>query len=177
MPSRRHLLRGLVAVGVGLGGLLLPGVAGARKTRTRTREKRRRNPIGCVNVGKPCRGNDRLCCSGICQGKKPKKGKRDTSRCAAHDATTCQAGDQDPGCTVAELVICTTSTGYAGICATTTGNAGYCHASTTCFACATDAECKAVCGARAACLPCTACAATGGTMCASTDDLGCAISM
>ena len=73
-------------------GLGTPSVVGAAKQRKQHRQKLKRNAFGCVNVGGKCRGKDGNCCSGICDGKKPKKGKKDTSRCAGHDASTCLAG-------------------------------------------------------------------------------------
>ena len=154
-PSRRDLLRGLAAVGVGIAERR--PAAGARKTP-------RRNAFGCLDVGQPCDGRHVRCCSGVCRGKRARKGKPDRSRCVAHDATTCRPGQQEPFCGDSELVLCTTSTGYAGQCNTTTGNAGYCMASSLCFSCAKDADCRAVCGAKAACLICADCDETGGTM-------------
>src|SRR5262245_49417008 len=32
--------------------------------------------FGCKNVGELCKGNDSVCCSGTCVGKKPKKKKK-----------------------------------------------------------------------------------------------------
>lgn len=83
MLSRRHLasILGLAAV--------IPTLAKAKRKR---KKKLKRNGFGCVNVGGKCRGKDAACCSGICQGKKPKKGKKDTSRCTVcvgHLADAC----------------------------------------------------------------------------------------
>src|SRR5215211_8922662 len=81
--------------------LLGLGLAGRDPTRltAKQRHKRRKslvfNAFGCLNVDKPCRGWNDLCCSGICAGKKPKKGKPDKSRCVAHDTGGCQPGVQD----------------------------------------------------------------------------------
>jgi hypothetical protein len=179
--ARRRLL-------FGLGLSPFAGLIAARQMGETEAKKKRRKPkkapkpvfneFGCLDVGQPCQGKSALCCSGVCQGKKPKKGKRDKSRCVAHDASTCLAGQRSDSCGGSVDELCTTSTGVAnGACNTTTGNAGYCHASTACFACATDAECKPVCGERAACLTCTTCAGTGGTMCASSDAGACSTSM
>jgi hypothetical protein len=165
-PSRRELLRGLAAAGFGYIAARSPEVRGARK-------RPRRNEYGCLDVGEPCAGRDSRCCSGVCRGKRPRKGKPDASRCVAHDATTCRAGDHEPFCGGSELVLCTTSTGFAGQCNTTTGNAGYCLASSICYPCAKDADCRTVCGAKAACLTCTDCMETGGTMCGNPDFPGC----
>jgi hypothetical protein len=176
--ARRRLLAGLALSP--LAGLVarLADDAEARKKHTKRGKQPHLNAFGCLDVGQPCAGVDGTCCSGVCQGKKPKKGKRDRSRCVAHDASTCLAGRQSDSCGGSVDDECITSTGAAnGVCNTTTGNAGYCYASTACFACATDAECRLVCGARAACLTCTACVGTGGTMCASPDAGGCPSSM
>jgi hypothetical protein len=110
--------------------------------------------LGCVNVGGKCRGNDANCCSGICDGKKPKKGKKDRSRCQAHDASTCQPG-QSPEVCGDEDVVCTTSGGEKGMCATTTGNAGYCfNAVQLNGSCTRDTDCQDGVGPSAACIHC-----------------------
>jgi hypothetical protein len=147
--SRRVALHGLAAA-LGLFAARLP-IAGA----TRKHKKRLKfNAFGCVNVGGRCRGNDAVCCSGICQGTKPKKGKRDTSRCVAHNADVCRAGNRSPVCGGTNGV-CVSSIGDPGECQTTTGNAGYCAASyINCFPCAKDADCRPICGADAACIRC-----------------------
>jgi hypothetical protein len=166
IPSRRDLLRGLAGAGFGFAAGRLPDVAMARKGSTP-----QLNAFGCVDVGKPCRGADGLCCSGICEGKKPKKGRRDRSRCIAHDESTCLPGQRQERCGSGSNVDCTTSTGNTGgLCNTTTGNAGFCHASSVDFVCATDTECQAVCGPRAACVICGT-----ETMCASPDEGACEI--
>lgn len=174
-PSRRDILRGLAGAGLGLSVARLGAAVEAKQKRKHKRKERKPTPnaFGCLDVGQPCRGDDGTCCSGICEGEKPRKGKKDTSRCAAHDSVTCQPGERETQCGGAELVLCTTSTGFAGQCNTTTGNAGFCLASGVCFSCVTDAECQQVCGARAACLQCTDCVQYGGTMCGSPDDVGC----
>ncbi len=168
--GRRRLIASLGALP--LGGLLAARHAGAARKKRRKKGPKP-NAFGCLDVGKPCQGNDNTCCSGVCQGRKPKKGKKDTSRCVAHDASTCNRGESELFCGSGEFTLCTTSTGFAGVCNTTTGNAGYCMASSVCHSCETDADCQQVCGARGACLQCTDCQATGGTMCGSPDDLGC----
>jgi hypothetical protein len=166
IPSRRDVLRGLVGAGLGLSAARLPKVVAAKKKRRKNR-KPRRNAFGCVNVGKPCRGDDRLCCSGICEGETPKQGKKDTSRCVAHDASTCQAGQRPQGvCGGTSDVTCKTSTGTTGLCSTTTGNAPYCGEEEYCHACKKDADCRPFCGAAAACVQCAGCP-QGGTACAS----------
>ena len=44
-------------------------------------KKPKNNAFGCLNVGQACNGKNDKCCSGICDGKKPKKGKKDKSKC------------------------------------------------------------------------------------------------
>src|SRR5688500_14153019 len=130
-PSRRAVLRGLAAAGLGLGIGRPERAAGKRK-----RKKLRRNAFGCVAVGGKCRGKDAACCSGVCQGRKPKQGEKDASRCAAHGASTCEAGQHIQDVCGGEVdVPCTTSTGNAGTCTTTTGNAPYCPRESYCRAC------------------------------------------
>lgn len=158
-----------------LGGLVTFGAlsAGAKRGKKKPKKKLALNAFGCVDVGQPCRGNSTNCCSGICQGKKPKKGKKDRSTCVAHDASTCLPGQQIVDCGAAD-VACTTSAGEPGACTTTTGNAPYCAESGTCFPCTRDADCQAVCGPQAACAPCAAvCAAKGGTACFGPSSSSC----
>jgi hypothetical protein len=157
LSARRALVRGLAALGLQAAGV--PSGAGAKR-----RKKPKRNAFGCLNVGQPCRGHGAKCCSGICQGKKPKKGDKDKSRCVAHDTGGCQAGQQGAFCGGAN-VPCTTSTGSPGVCDTTTGNAGYCAFTTTCSRCSKDADCRPVCGRGAACVKCATCIEDGGTRC------------
>jgi hypothetical protein len=118
LPSRRDVLRGLVAAGLGLGGLRLPEAA---ETKKKHKKKPKKNAFGCLNVGQKCRGKSGKCCSGICQGKKPKKGTKDNSKCVAHN---------EGGCTP-ERSICLTGSqaslcGPEAACLATTGNAGFC---------------------------------------------------
>ena len=162
MP-RRRLLRGLASAPFGLGLACVADAASARKRR----RKPRFNAFGCLDVGTPCAGKDTLCCSGICQGRKPRRGKTDASRCVAHDETTCRAGQLNcEGISVP----CTTSSGRAGGCYTTTGNAGYCANDGDCFACGKDADCRPYCGPRAACIRCETGCAGIGTLCLGPDE-------
>jgi hypothetical protein len=142
--SRRGLL---VALGLVTAGT--PDLAAAKKPR---KKKLKKNEFGCVNVGGKCRGKDRLCCSGICQGKKPKKGEKDTSRCVDHDTGGCLPGTYHCD----DLVPCTTSAGNFGGCATTTGHAGYCKDGFPGFEqpCRRDADCQEALGESAACVYC-----------------------
>jgi hypothetical protein len=158
--TRRGVLGGLAAFGVAL------IVRRDAETKRGKRKKSARNAFGCLNVGAKCRGKDHKCCSGLCAGKKPKKGERDKRRCIGHDATTCQVGQQ--ACGVVDTP-CTASTGTAGFCVTTTGNAAYCATGFggECFSCRKDADCRANCGKRAACVQCATC--PGGTTCATAD--------
>jgi hypothetical protein len=125
------------------------------------------NDFGCLNVGAMCRGKDELCCSGICEGKKPKKGKRDRRRCAAHDTGGCLATTRQ--CAAGS---CTTSTGRAGGCVTTTGNAPYCADTIKGYPCAKDTDCQPFCGPLAACILCPPIPndPTGGRHCAGPGD-------
>lgn len=122
--SRRGSLRALGSSGLAalIGARLGVFGAGAKTKRKRKPKKAKRNAFGCLNVGQPCNGDSGACCSGICEGTKPKKGQKDSSRRVSHDAVTCQAGEREPYRGGAELVLCTTSTGFAGQCNTTTGN-------------------------------------------------------
>jgi hypothetical protein len=159
--SRRGLLHCLAAA-----GLMLPrssGVTEARKRKKRS-EKPKPNAFGCLNVGQRCSGSNEKCCSGICQGKKPKKGKKDKSKCVAHNTGGCSP-EQD-FCTTDPNTPC----GVDGVCGRTTGNAGYCIDQTVelpCAACKRDTDCELGFGPGAACLICEiACPETGGTVCA-----------
>ena len=162
LSSRRALLRGLAAT-LGLQAAHASDGTDARKKRKK-RRKPKPNAFGCLNVGQPCGGKDERCCSSICQGKKPKQGEKDKSRCVAHHTGGCQAGQQEVFCGGAN-VDCTTSTGIEGVCDTTTGNAGYCMFSGTCSPCSKDADCRPVCGPGAACVKCATCIDDGGTRC------------
>jgi hypothetical protein len=159
--SRRDLLPRLAVTALGLGSLF--DLESAAK---KGKKKLVFNQFGCVDVGGKCRGKDKNCCSGICQGKKPKKSKKDKSRCVAHDETTCLPGQMGEVCGGSADVPCVTTTGRAGGCFTTTGNAGYCSAAGECFPCQKDADCILYCGAQAACITCaTECAFVGVTAC------------
>jgi hypothetical protein len=158
--TRRRLLR-LAAVILGVGTAKHePDLIAAKKNKNK---RLRRNAFGCVDVGGKCRGNSANCCSGICQGKKPKRRKKDKSRCVAHDQTTCLSGQTEPGCGGTALVGCETTAGRGGICFTTTGNAGVCAADTHCSPCRKDADCIGVCGPQSACVPCAGCDILGTT--------------
>jgi hypothetical protein len=164
VPSRRDVLRGLVAAGLGLSIARLPDVADAKPKRKKKKAKPKPAPkpneYGCLDVGDPCQ-NVEQCCSGICAGKKGKK------RCRAHDTGNCRAG-QSIGFCGGENAGCAIGSGNpTGVCGTTTGNAGYCVGGGDCFPCTKDAECRPFCGPGASCVRCERCTETGGAMCAS----------
>lgn len=161
--SRRSALVALLGGAVALLGTA--DIAAKKKTKHKPLVL---NEFGCVNVGGACRGNAASCCSGICEGTKPKKGARDTSRCVAHDQSSCLPGQTFPGCSSLSeplpAVPCTTGAGKEGQCATTTGNAGYCVFGGLCIACTRDTDCISFCGPQAACSQCSrACAQQGLT--------------
>ena len=167
-PTRRRLLLAGIAAALGLLSAGLPDRIDANQRK----KKLKRNAFGCVNVGGTCRGKDKNCCSSICRGKKPKKGEKDTSRCVAHDAQGCVAGQIEDFCGGTN-VSCTTSTGTPGRCNTTTGNAGYCAGDGSCAvgSCKKDADCVPAFGVGAACVVCDNALCSGGAGCASLDVL------
>jgi hypothetical protein len=153
--SRRMVLGGVLAAF----GLLNAGSVARKKKR----KPLKRNQFGCVNVGAKCRGNDANCCSGICEGEKPKKRKKDRSRCAGHDARTCQAG-QDT--CAGPFFPCVSSRSATARCVITTGNAPYCAGDVFCRSCARDTDCSAEeFETGAACIVCASCPET--TACAT----------
>lgn len=162
--SRRGFL-GRVLTVLGLGTPPLAVGAAQRKHR---KQKLQRNQFGCVNVGGKCRGKDGNCCSGICNGKKPKKGERDKSKCAGHDASTCLAGQDTCAGT---FFPCPNSNSPFARCVITTGNAPYCAGDVTCRTCARDTDCPPEeFESGAACIVCSDCAET--TACASLRTFG-----
>jgi hypothetical protein len=166
LPRRRlSALLAVTSLGVLAGG---PALEAKKKKK---KKALKRNTFGCVNVGDACQGNSDNCCSGICEGSKPKKGKKDKSRCVAHGQSSCTAGQNETFCGAPSDIECTTSQGEDGFCVTTTGNAGYCNFQSDCFDCKKDRDCEAVFGAGAACAVCPDCALTGGTQCAQTLNL------
>jgi hypothetical protein len=165
-PSlERHAPR-RAALGV-LGGALAAllsrlGIEGgeARKGK-KAKQKPKLNAFGCVNVGSRCLGNSANCCSGICEGRKPKKGKKDKSRCVAHSTLDCPAGiDFCQG----DDNVC--GTGF-GRCYQTTGQASFCGSAWACIACTKDTDCEPVAGAGAACIVCPDGCPQTGTNCAA----------
>jgi hypothetical protein len=143
--SRRDALRGLGTV-LGLGSLL-PLMASAKKNKHKHKKKKKklqRNSFNCVNVGGKCRGNDANCCSGLCDGKKPKKGKKNKSECIAHNTGGCTP--ERSFCALGETPAA--RCGLGGTCIATTGNAGFCARSqgvtqaNNCRVCNTDKDCE-----------------------------------
>jgi hypothetical protein len=126
IPSRRDVLRSLAGAAVGLTVLHAPDTGEAKKNRKHKprKPKLRRNEFGCVDVGGNCLGNSANCCSGICEGKKPKKGKKDSSVCVAHDTAGICFADTDTS-TVGMNVPCHADNDLC-FCVRTTGNAGFC---------------------------------------------------
>lgn len=171
--SRHDLVRQSFAGGLAalLGerlGLLDVEAKHKRRRRHKHRHRRRTPPpppppsplvfnrFGCIDVGQSCRGNNSLCCSGICEGSAPLTGQPDTSHCVAHNADVCLAGQSF--CTGPTAVTCGTTGG--GFCMTTTGNAGFCFdlGSADCsVTCTRDPECVASRGPGAACVLCPTC--------------------
>jgi hypothetical protein len=182
VDSRRGLAR--VVTGGGLGALFsafgAPDVdAKKHKKKHKTRKKQGkqklvRNGFGCVDVGQRCAGNSLNCCSGICQGTRPKKGKKDRSICVAHNTGICTVDTN--ACALGVELPCSAD-GSRSNCSLTTGNAAFCAAidpdegaRPNCRSCAKDIDCQGEFGPGAACVVlggvCTPlCLATGRTAC------------
>lgn len=124
------------------------------------KKKPKLNEFGCVNVGGTCRGKNGLCCSGICQGKKPKKGQKDKSKCVAHNTGGCQPGED--ACNSVDVPCGMGGPGLFGLCLRTTGQAGFCGGSTFCQDCRKDSDCEATRGPGAACVVCPGCVQFSG---------------
>lgn len=165
--TRRQMARatgGLVAVLLGTMSTPPTIDAGKRNRHNKRKgQKLERNRFGCVNVGGGCRGRDNVCCSGICEGKKPKRGEPDRSRCVAHHQGPCSPAHH--ACADDEPTACHPDLPY--FCYRTTGNAGCCgwNPAPACFSCRTDADCHQVFGDGAACAVCPSCPDGGETMC------------
>jgi hypothetical protein len=158
LPRRRfHAL--LAAVSLSL-------LAGAPVTTVGKKKKKelQRNTFGCVDLGGKCGGKDSACCSGICQGKKPKQGKKDKSRCVGHNQGTCTPERSLCAAATANEALCNPDSNFAA-CLQTTGNSPFCatFAGLTddiCQPCAKDADCTA-----AGFPPGSACVLFTGTKC------------
>lgn len=157
LPSRRDVWRSLAGAGMALAALRVFDAAEARKKgKGKKKAKLKRNEFGCVDVGGKCRGNNGNCCSGICEGKKPKKGKKDKSVCVAHDTAGICFPDSD-SCIIGQQVPCHPDNTNCA-CFLTTGSAGFCgDGSATdpadfCRDCVRDTDCEAEFGLGAACV-------------------------
>lgn len=153
--SRRGFLTVITGLAVGVADHRIGVIARGKKARTP-----KPNAYGCLEVGQACQGQNTRCCSGVCQGKKPKKGRKDRSRCVAHDDAGCQP-EQD-SCNVG--IPC----GPGASCYRTTGDAGFCGDTlgVYCQDCKDDADCVTLGhGQDAACIVCSLCAQLGGTAC------------
>jgi hypothetical protein len=179
--SRRSLLAGSLALAAGWLGLT---DADARKKRKHKQKHKRKpkpepkpepNEYGCLDVGQACNGDSGACCSGICEGTAPRKGKKDTSRCVAHDADICTPGSN--ACLFEGVLACGPSDADC-YCLRTTGNAPFCgntgefdELALLCRDCSQDTDCHEEFGPAAACVDIgegiceSLCPNTGGTAC------------
>jgi hypothetical protein len=153
IPSRRDVLRGFAAMGLGLGIARAPGFADAKKKRKHKKRKVKKpklNAFGCLNVGAACQSEEQ-CCSGICAGR---QGKR---TCRAHHVGPCTA--EFDGCR--SLAV---GCGAGGFCFRTTGQASFCGGQGgRCKVCARDADCVVDHGPGAACVVCDDCDGIDGS--------------
>jgi hypothetical protein len=141
--NRRTTLLGTTSAALGLLIARFPDSADAKKRKKKRKKKLVLNEFGCVDVGGKCRGNDGNCCSGVCQGKKPKKGKKDKSACVAHNTggctlerNVCVTGDgEESACGQQRFTVCTETTGSDAFCANID--------TAECRICNTDADCEA----------------------------------
>jgi hypothetical protein len=138
IPSRRHLLRGLAGLGLGLSAARFTGVVEAKKKRKHKPKKPKPNAFGCLEVGDACKNADQ-CCSGVCDGKKGKK------RCRAHDSGTCNQTIQafcapdNPTISLCNSASC--------VCVRTTAGSNFCTSTqggVQCADCSKDADCEAL---------------------------------
>jgi hypothetical protein len=160
--SRRGALAALASGLLAVGPLARGGQeAEAKKKHKKKKPSHTRKPslnaFGCVDVGKACLGNDNLCCSGMCQGKKPKQGRKDKSTCVAHHTGDCSR--EKTFCTANLLDSKCGPDGADAYCQTTTGNADFCAnvenfslMSSPCRSCSRDADCEAITGPGSACV-------------------------
>jgi hypothetical protein len=160
--SRRVALVGLASGWLAAGSLALRGPQAEAKKKHKKHKKHHLqdpslNAFGCVDVGQACAGNDSLCCSGTCDGGKPKKGKRDTSLCAAHHTGGCTLATTY--CSAGALISKCGASGADARCQTTTGNASFCAnvenfigSAPQCRTCDKDADCEAITGPGSACV-------------------------
>jgi hypothetical protein len=155
-PSRRDVLRGLIGAGLSIVSHQVYDDAEAKKHRKHRKKKQKNktptspepvfNEFGCLAVAQPCRGDNTLCCSGVCQGTAPAANEPDTSRCIAHDAGTCQQEGtgiclsdetRNISCNNNASCRCFTTTAASNVCATFQGDR-------SCSTCQRDADCVAL---------------------------------
>jgi hypothetical protein len=140
-PSRRDVLRGLTAVGLGFAATRHVGVADAKKHKRKKHKKHKKvqpptpNEFGCFEVGDPCTSADD-CCSGICEGTPGKL------QCHAHNTGTCEQGV--PGLCEAANPTDTICNGGTGFCVRTTAGSNACIYDYACVDCRRDADCEAL---------------------------------
>ena len=148
VPSRRDVLRGLVAAGLGLSGARLPVAAAANK-----RKKPKRpmpNGFGCLSVGVACK-NAGQCCSGICAERKNKR------TCRAHNTGICNQAF--PGLCSDPPTLAPCNSSETCYCIRTTANSNFCAqlGAPVCADCRKDADCAALgMPPGSACLPAAA---------------------
>jgi hypothetical protein len=137
-------------------------LASRTTAKNKKRNKPKKNEFGCLDVGKKCNGKNSKCCSGICKGKRPRKGKKDKSKCVAHNVLECQLGEDT---CLLDSIRCGTDT--SSHCFRTTGKAGFCGAIDTgvCIQCARDTDCEPTFGPGAACVACPDCGLAVTTAC------------
>jgi hypothetical protein len=159
VPTRRDVLRGIAGAGFGLGVARWQDAAEAKQKHMHNNHKSKQrqkyqapelpqpipNQFGCLGVGQACRGDSSLCCSSICEGGAPKKGKPDTRVCAAHGQGTCdQAAPAIGTATDPAQALCN---GSIGACLATTAGSIFCgdvSGLSDCASCRTDADCEAL---------------------------------
>jgi len=178
--SRRWAMQAVAAAAVAATaeriGLVEPASAKRAKVLTTTEpEVQPENLFGCKNFGETCQGNDAVCCSGTCVGKKPKKKKKgkktkDTRTCGDHNVGGCAGQD---ACT--STGVSCGDPGFNGVCFVTTGRASFCGRTGgtvppgfSCTNCATDQDCVNLgWPSGSACLVCSTCqfTTTNSTAC------------
>lgn len=143
------------------------GTDGGSAVQARKRKRKPKlvlNAFGCVDVGGRCAGNSGNCCSNVCQGAKPKRGKKDKSVCVAHNTGGCTPSG-DTFCQGGPVTKCPGD----GWCFLTTGIAGFCGdiLQAACMTCNRDLECEQAFGPGAACVSCpsSSCTATEKRFC------------
>lgn len=167
--SRRAAIQ-IGALAISIAGIQPAPTAQANDKRRRRRRRNRQpelpvveptpNAYGCLSVGQPCGGHHELCCSEVCEGPLPQKGKPDARVCAAHNTGDCVAAQDS--CLVEKNVPCLSN----GVCTQTTGEANFCArlAVGECMACKTDADCT-LWGPGAACIVCPYACPQSSTAC------------